>query len=71
MSPKISKASNGKIILLAKCPIYNSKNQDLLNIKTPLNRIPLFCDTFLKRYQRIFYADLLKSIVTMPQGVFK
>ena len=33
INPKVSKASNGRTMLLSKCSLCNKKNQDLLKIK--------------------------------------
>ena len=33
INPRVSKTSNGKTMLLSKCVICDSKNQDLLKIK--------------------------------------
>ena len=33
INPKVSKTSNGRIMLLSNCAICGSKNQDLLKIK--------------------------------------
>ena len=37
INPNISKTSNGRTMLLSKCAICNSKDQDLLKIKTQKN----------------------------------
>ena len=56
ISPKISKTSNGRTMLLSKCAICNSKksrfikNQEAkvllsnLGIRTPLRKVPLLGD---------------------------
>ena len=56
INPKVSKASNGRTMVLSKCAICNSKksrfikNQEAkgllsnLGIKTPLSRVPIFGD---------------------------
>ena len=33
INPRVSKTSNGRTMVLSKCAIYGSKNQDLLKIK--------------------------------------
>ena len=33
INPKVSKTSNGRTMVLSKCAICDSKNQDLLKIK--------------------------------------
>ena len=56
INPRVSTTSNGKIILLSKCAICNSKksrfikNQEAkgllsnLGIKTPLSKVPILGD---------------------------
>ena len=59
INPKVSKAINGRIMFLSICAVCNSekprcfKEQEAsrllskLSIKTPLSKIPLFCDILL------------------------
>ena len=54
---RVSKTTNGKTMMLSKCPICNNKKSKFikeqqvrgllsnLGIRTPLNRIPLLGDT--------------------------
>ena len=56
INPKVSKTSNGKTIILLKCTVCDSKKSKFikeqqskgllsnLDIKTPLNKIPLLGD---------------------------
>ena len=56
INPKVSKASNGRIMLLSNCAICNSKksrfikNQEAkrllsnLGLRTPLSKVPLLVD---------------------------
>ena len=56
INPKVSKTSNNRIMVLAKCAICGSKkskfikNQEAkglsnnLGIKTPLSNLPILCD---------------------------
>ena len=59
IDPKISGTSNGKVMILSKCAICNSKKSKFINqqkakgllsklgIKTPLRKIPLLGDILL------------------------
>ena len=59
VNPKVSKTTNGKLMILSKCAICDSKKskfikeqqaKGLLNnlgIRTPLNKIPLLGDILL------------------------
>ena len=56
INPHVSGTSNGKIMILSKCTIYNSKKSKFINqqeakgllstlgIKTPLSKIPILGD---------------------------
>ena len=56
INPKVSKASNGRTMLLSNCAICNSKNSRFiknqeakgllsnLGIKTPLSKVPILGD---------------------------
>ena len=56
IDPKISSSSNGRVMILSKCAIYNNtksrfiKNQEAkrllsnLGIKTPLSKVPILGD---------------------------
>ena len=56
INPQVSGTSNGKIMILSKCTIYNSKKSKFINqqeakgllstlgIKTPLSKIPILGD---------------------------
>ena len=56
INPRVSKTTNGKTIILSKCPICGSKKSKFikeqqakgllrnLGIRTPLNKIPLLRD---------------------------
>ena len=56
IGPQVSRSSNGKIIILSKCKICNSKKSTFINnqqasgllsnlgIKTPLHKIPILGD---------------------------
>ena len=56
INPRVSKTTNGKTIILSKCPICDSKKSKFikeqrakgllrnLGIRTPLNKIPLLRD---------------------------
>ena len=56
ISPQVSSTSNGKLIILSKCAICNSKKSKFINqqeakgllsklgIKTPLSKVPLLGD---------------------------
>ena len=56
VNPQVSATSNGKIIILSKCAICNSKKSKFFNqqeakgllrklgIKTPLSKIPILSD---------------------------
>ena len=56
INPEVSKTSNGKIMILSKCPICGSKKSRFikkqeakvlfsnLGIRTPLSKIPLLGD---------------------------
>ena len=56
ISPQVSSTSNGKLIILSKCTICNSKKSKFINqqeakgllsklgIKTPLSKVPLLGD---------------------------
>ena len=60
IDPKILKTTNGKTMILSKCAICGSKKSKFikeqqakrllsnLGIRTPLNKIPLLGDFFLK-----------------------
>ena len=57
---QVSGASNGKIVILSKCAICNSKKSKFINrqeakgllsklgIKTPLNKIPILGDIYFE-----------------------
>ena len=57
---QVSGASNGKIVILSKCAICNSKKPKFINrqeakgllsklgIKTPLNKIPILGDIYFE-----------------------
>ena len=59
INPRVSKTSNGKIMILAKCAICNSKKRKFVErqeasgilsnvgIRTPLSKIPVLGDIFL------------------------
>ena len=56
INPQVSGTSNGKIMILSKCTIYNCKKSKFINqqeakgllstlgIKTPLSKIPILGD---------------------------
>ena len=56
INPQVSSTSNGKMMILSKCAICNSKKSKFINkqeakgllsnlgIKTPLNKIPILGD---------------------------
>ena len=56
INPRVSSTSNGKVIILSKCAIFNSKKSKFINkqeakgllsklgIKTPLSKIPVLGD---------------------------
>ena len=56
INPQVSSTSNGKMMILSKCAICNSKNSKFINqqqakgllsklgIKTPLSKVPLLGD---------------------------
>ena len=56
INPQVSSTSNGKLIILSKCAICNSKKSKFINqqeakgllsklgIKTPLSKVPLLGD---------------------------
>ena len=56
INPQVSSTSNGKMMILSKCAICNSKKSKFINkqeakgllsnlgIKTPLNKIPMLGD---------------------------
>ena len=56
LNPRVSKASNGRTMVLSKCAICGSrksrfiKNQEAkgllssLGVRTPLNKVPILCD---------------------------
>ena len=56
INPRVSSTSNGKVMILSKCAICNSKKSKFINkqeakgllsklgIKTPLSKIPVLCD---------------------------
>ena len=60
VNPQVSSTSNGKLMIISKCAISNSKNskfikkQDAkgilsnLGIKTPLSKIPVLGDIFFE-----------------------
>ena len=57
---QVSGASNGKIVILSKCAVCNSKKSKFINrqeakgllsklgIKTPLNKIPILGDIYFE-----------------------
>ena len=59
INPQVSSTSNGKIMILSKCAICNSKKSKFINqqeakglssklgIKTPLSKIPILGDILL------------------------
>ena len=61
---QVSGASNGKIVILSKCAICNSKKSKFINrqeakgllsklgIKTPLNKIPILSDIHFECIQK-------------------
>ena len=61
---QVSGASNGKIVILSKCAICNSKKSKFINrqeakgllsklgIKTPLNKIPILSDIYFECIQK-------------------
>ena len=56
INPRVSSTSNGKVMILSKCAIFNSKKSKFINkqeakgllsklgIKTPLSKIPVLGD---------------------------
>ena len=56
INPQVSSTSNGKMIILSKCAIFNSKKSKFINkqeaklllsnlgIKTPLSKVPILGD---------------------------
>ena len=56
INPQVSSTSNGKLMILSKCAIFNSKKSKFINkreakglldnlgVKTPLNKIPILGD---------------------------
>ena len=48
IDPKVSKTTNGKIMILSKCAIYGSKKFSNLGIRRPLNKIPILGDISFK-----------------------
>ena len=60
LDPRISSTSNGKVRILSKCKMCNSKKSKFINkqqangllsnlgIKTPLNKIPLLGDILFR-----------------------
>ena len=59
INPQVSNTSNGKLMILSKCAICNSKKSKFINqqeakgllsklgIKTPFSKLPILCDIFL------------------------
>ena len=61
IDPQVSSTSNGKIMILSKCALCNSKKSKFINkqeaegllsklgIKTPLSKIPILGDIYFER----------------------
>ena len=82
INPQVSSASNGKLMILSKCTICNSKKSKFINqqeakgllrklgIKTPLSRIPILGDVLFWmqiKMNEIIYKFLLADDKFMPE----